>query len=349
MEFIAVTINGIEEIVQLELKELINASSKILVPGRVKFETSKENIKKLIYITRSISRVYSLESSFKFIDLENILKNLPSIEIKESFRVKCLRKGNHPFCSKDVEKKVGEYYYKKGNKVDLENSQTVIYVEIIDQFCIIGIDLTKKKLHKREYHIKIHNQSPNALIAYSMIRFAKWKDKEILLDPFAKEGIIPIEAALFGSNIPRGYLSDERIEEIDKKIIKKPLNIFGYDPKLNNVRSCEINSKIAEVNKQIKLSKIDIDWLDVKFEKESVDKIISTLPFISKDRDSKEIEKQYKQFFNQAEFILKKTGKMVLLIQRLDLVKKYHTNFNIEIEKDVTIGDMHYKLIIYKK
>ncbi|MEA3378241.1 MAG: THUMP domain-containing protein [Nanoarchaeota archaeon] len=342
MEYIAATIEGIEEIAILEVKELLNVKAKTILPGRIVFET--KNIEPLIEMMRSIDRIYESKSKFEFFLKKDILNSLPEIEIEETFKAQCSRKGTHLFSSKEIEKEVGEFYYKKGNPVDLHKPKTIIYIDIIGNFCFIGKLITKKRLHKRDYRLKLVNQSPNPLLAYALVRFSGWDKGKILLDPFCKDGVIPIEAALFGLKLPRDFsIADNKKSKLAK------LRIFGYDPLMPNIKNCEINSKLAGVRKAITFSRIGTDWLDVKFKKGSVDSIAAVLPFISKGRDCKDIEKEYLQFFNQAEFILKKKGTIALLAHRHDLVGKYDKKFKKIKTLEIKIGGMEYKLILYAK
>ncbi|PIN92872.1 hypothetical protein COU54_05215 [Candidatus Pacearchaeota archaeon CG10_big_fil_rev_8_21_14_0_10_31_24] len=343
MEYIAVTLEGIEDIAQLEIKEITSANAEVIAPGRLKFTTTKDKVNKLIYITRSLNRVYEFHSSSNYKTIEDILNKLPKIKILPPFKVKC-HNVDSELKSTEVERRIGEYYFKQGNEVNLNEPKTIIIIELLNDLCIIGIDLTKKELRKRDYRIKLHNQSPNSLIAYAMIRLSGWNKKQTLLDPFAKDGTIAIEAASYALNIPRGYYTENRIEGI--KISKDKLNIHAFDSLLHNVRSCEVNAKLADVNKIINFSRIDIDWLDVKFEENSVDCIITSPPYASKDNE-KDIEKIFKQFFHQVNFILKKKGTLVILTNRPDLIQKYAT-LKLKKEITLTIGDMFLKVLIYK-
>ncbi len=349
MEFIATTVRGIEDVAKQEIKELIGADCEMIAPGRLKLSTTEEKAKELIYTTQSLNKVYLLEKTFKFKTINEIVKGCPDIKLKGPFKVKCARYTPQDFKSLDVEKAVGEKYFSMGYKVDLDKPKTVIYLEIIDDMCLFGIDITNRDLQKREYRLKINNQSPNALLAYALIRMSGWKRTQALMDPFCKDGIIPIEAALYACNVPRGYFSHERIDKLDKKIKKDKLEITGYDALMPNVKNAEINAKLAEVTKQIKFSRVEVDWLDVKFPKNSVDVIATTPSFVSKGKPSTEIEKDYKQLFHQAEFVLKKKGCMAIIAHRPDLIKKYAEKFVLKQEIVANIGDMAISLMVYAK
>jgi 23S rRNA G2445 N2-methylase RlmL len=90
-----------------------------------------------------------------------------------------------------------------------------------------------------------------------------------------------------------------------------------------------------------------LDWLDTKFKKNEIDKIITNIPFPSKKRNEKEIEELYKEFFNQAKYILKDS--MLIISPKIKLFKKCINGFKIIKKTEVNIGKLNYKILILKK
>lgn len=348
MEYIAYTVIGIEDIAIKEIEELTKAKAKQILPGRLLFSCDEKKINELIYITKSLTKVCLYLSRFTFKsadDIENELKKI-KFPIKGTFAARCSRKGDHLFDSREIEILIGNTV-PKGFKVSLENPDTLIYADIEDNNCIISIELTRKELQKRDYRIKAHTQSVNPCVAYAMIRLSNWKKEEIFLDPFCKDGVIAIEAALYASNIPRGFFSnDGKIESIDKKISRDELKVFAYDALMPNVRSTEINAKLASVNKQITFSRTELDWLETKFKKDSVDKIVTAVPSV---KDEKERGKTYKEFFYQAEYIMKKKGIIVAAIHHPGVFREFAKGFKAKEERKVTIGEYSYAVISFEK
>ncbi len=347
-KYVAVTVNGIEDVASIEIKEILNSQAKKVVDGRLLF--TAETVDELIYSARSIDRIYELVTDFKFKSLDDIKQNVQRLhfEINEPFMVVCKRTGKHLFNSQDVAKAVGKIVYDQGNSVSLKEPASVIYVDIIDNLCLIGIDLTKKELHKRSYRVKAHHQSINPCVAYSLLRLAEWNASKILLDPFCKDGVIAIEAALYATKVPRGYFDRDKpncAEKFDAQLSKQELNIYAFDSLFANVRSAEVNAKLAGVNKLIKFSKTDIDWLDVKFDKKFIDNIITTLPFA----EEKVLSKTCKEFFHQAEFVLKDNGRIVLVTLKKDVVLKCAHDFKLEKNVKVKIGGMQYSVLVFVK
>lgn len=313
MKLVAVTLIGIEDITISELK---GKKPRKIADGRVLFENNQEiNLK-------SINILYRLIKQFAFknkLDLYSKFKKI-DFKIEEPFVVRCFRKGKHNFRSIDIEKKLGEIIFESGYKVDLKNPKTVVYIELLNKKCIIGI-LLKDKLAKREYRLKRHPASISSILAYSMLRIAGFKKNNVLVDPFCKDGIIPIEAALFGSKY-----------------------VYGFDENLNNIRNARINVGLARIN--VNFSKYDVEWLGTKFKKASIDCIVTAPPFPSRSRKEEDITNLYKEFFNQARYVLKKKGCIVVTLPNPTMIERNaKNNFKLKEKRKVMMGKMPYYVL----
>lgn len=333
MEVIISCLRGIEDICIKECKELTKGKAVKLCSGRVKLECRDPD--KIQNNLRSGIRVFQLIGELDFKSLNDIAKAVASNEFSGPIAVRCSRRGNNKFNSNDVEKAVGKELHSKGLSVDLKNPKTKIILDIIENKCYYGV-LIAEDLNKREYRIKSTSQSINSTICYALVRLSGYKKGKTLLDPFSKDGTIAIEAAAYAYSLPLKFI---------KPVDAKEQNIFCSDPLLQNVNNSETNSKLAGVNKAIKFSRYDIEWLDTKFGKSEIDYIVTVLPYHAGDRQ-KDAEKNYKDLFYQAEFILSKSGKMVLLSQ-VDL-KDFLSEFKIVSETEIMSGDIKYKVYICK-
>lgn len=99
-------------------------------------------------------------------------------------------------------------------------------------------------------------------------------------------------------------------------------NILIYDSLFHNVAAIKKNAKIAGIEKSIVISRIDVDWVDIKVEEGTVNCIVSYPPQLTQRNDKKTILKLYNELFHQAEFVLKHKGKMVLAAHSLDIIEK---------------------------
>ena len=381
MEAIAVTNKGIEEISAKEIKELIRVNTR-MGESIVIFKPKKLlDLCLLCYKAQSLTKVMLLLKEVEFKKKEDIFSSVKDIGLKDfldkktSFEVRCKRIGKHDFSSQEIEEKTGEKIielvkdkYKFTPKVNLENPDLMIFVYICNNKAYLGIDFSGIDLSKRQYRIFAHPEALKATISYAMIRLIDYKKTDFLLDTFCNDGTIPIEAALFATKIPINFYQKDKFAFLKLKPFKKTdfekffenkinlkekIKVVGYDPQLRDIKAAQKNAKIAGVNKLVTFSKVDVGWLDTKFKKGEVDKIAANLPSTSYLRES-EIEKQYNEFFYQADFVLSKKGKICLAVKTLkyfdilqEKAKKY--KFKLTKEIDVSQGEQTIKLVIFQK
>ncbi len=318
MKYIAICAKGLEDITQLEIKELLNVDSKVLIPGRIEFSTDKiNNFKEK---TQSTIKIYELKQKVKS------LEEIKAFKIKGTYRVSCHRLGEHNFTSMQAEQETGEKFTELKNKVDLKNPETIVFLDIVDENIFVGIDLTPKLLSKREYRIKVHNQSINACIAYALVRLSGFNEEKILLDPFAKDGVIAIEALKY-----------------------KEGKVYAFEDLFHNVKNLEINSKLANLRKKIKISRIEVEWLDTKLKENEVDCLVTAPPYPSKTISEKEIKKLYKELFHQLDYIMKKNSKIIFIAPKVKLLKEFIKNFKVIDERNVSTSNLNYKVLILQK
>ena len=198
-------------------------------------------------------------------------------------------------------------------------------------------------------------------IAYALIRESGFEKVGVVLDPFSRDGIIPIEAAFYATGFPHNYYKKDKFSflklelgidydnffnDIDKKIKEAKADIYSFDHLFKYVDYSRKNAKIAGVDKQINFSRTELEWLDIKFKKESVDRII-TNPVTSKNTN---LDRIYNEFFYQAEYILKKNGVIAIITKMPDFVKLHAEkhNFVLARKKDVWSGEQLLNILVFK-
>ncbi len=282
---------------------------KVIARGRIEFE------KELFDLT-SAKEIYKLIKKIEFKQITDILNNLPELEVKE-LGILCTRIGTHHFKSVDVQYQMKAYLQAKGYTIDLKKKDPILYIDIVDNTCFFGY-LIKKEIYKRNYRIKLVADTVHPLIANAALHLADYKKNDLLVDPFVMDGIIVIEAAL-----------------------QKKGKVFGYG---KNLRCAKVNAKIAKID--IEWGDYSLDWLDTKFKKESV-KIVTYLPSVSKTKLENQVKTIYKDFFHQAEFIVKK--EMVVIVRNKDFLKEYLTAFTLEKEYQTSLGETTYYILALKR
>ncbi|MBU0627816.1 MAG: methyltransferase [Nanoarchaeota archaeon] len=370
MKGLVVCSKGTEDICSLEINEIIGASSEKR-DSCIIFDIKKlEELCILCYKAQSVEKVILLLDNFEFKgNFEDALSKSISklkfdkwLDKETSFRVTCKKINNEQLSSEQAAADAGAFVIdnikkkkKYKQKVELDNPGITFLLFINKNHAYFGIDFSGRDLHKREYKLFAHPNSLRSTIAYSVLRIAGFSSKEGLFDPFCHSGEIPIEAALFTTNFPVNYFSKEKFaflkfktfktfdfdkffNAIDKKILKpKKSLITCVDFRIMNLNAAKKNAKIAGINKFINFSRIDVEWLDIKLEKESIGRIITHPPDLTKHCSIGDIEKLYDKFFYQAEYILKKKGKVVLISKSQDALKKAAEKYKFKVEKEAVV------------
>ncbi|MAF50818.1 MAG: hypothetical protein CMH64_01880 [Nanoarchaeota archaeon] len=307
MKYFATTFIGAEEIVEKELKLKAIKQKGFLIFNKKPKETLKSVVRAGIYLKH-----------FNFKDLKEYKKQISDLEfpIKKDFAVYCERYGKHKFASKDIEIETANQI---DEKVNLESPETLVYVLIKEDSCLIGIDLFKRRLDKRSYRIKPHPNQLNSSIANIALKFSNFTSKKTLLDPFCGSGIIPIEAALLKGEV---YASDNQYYCIE---------------------STSINSKIAKV--KINVSKTEIKELN----KKSFFDFLVTDPPIATIRGLKGILPLYDLFFEKSFDLLKKKGTLTIITTRPQPLQEEIKNFKLKKQLILDKNNLKYYILVFKK
>ncbi|MDA1196793.1 MAG: THUMP domain-containing protein [Nanoarchaeota archaeon] len=368
---------GLEQAAEQEIKDLTKAKTKI-EDQIVLAETTRENICVIAYKAQTLDIVGELLASFEYTDEEDLLKKAESeiktitwkdwIDKEISFRVTGITRDTK-LPREELAAEIGGFIINenKGLKVNLKNPELNILLIVTKNKAYLAVDYVGHDLHKREYKIFPNPASLRGTIAAALLHVAQWKTKEMLLDPFSQSGEICIEAALKQTKTSINFYSQDKIAfkkllpldlpwikwfaKHDKKVeVRKP-NIYCFDAKMPNVTAAKKNAKIAGIHKAIKFSRFDVDWIDTKLEKASVQKIITHPPEPNKFSNTKELKKLYLELFYQAEFILKSTGTVTIIQRNQDLITEAakEKGFKIMLEKEVYCGQSPLQIRVYHK
>ena len=374
MKGLVITSKGIEDVAAIEIKELINANCEIENACAIfDFENFRE-LCLLCYKCQSADKIIYLAGNFEFKNFfDDLGKFIAELDLDEwigdnskNFKVECIRLGSHDFRSIDAEAKAAELIQKKfrlkGVGAGIGNYEILFLIYVVDNKCYLGIDFCGFSLNKRSYKIFLHPNSLRGTIAYALLRESGFEKEEVMLDPFSRDGVIPIEAAFYATNFPLNYYKKQSFAflklklnmdferffaDIDKMIKKVGANIYSYDYMFKYIDYSRKNAKIAGVGKQLNFSRADIGWLDIKFKEGSVDRIVTNLP----SSRNPNLDKIYNEFFYQSAYILKNSGTLALISRLHDSAKKHAENhsFVISKEKDVWSGEQLLKIMVFKK
>ena len=268
-------------------------------------------------------------------------------------------------------------------KVNLTSPDITIAIAASGSSAFCGIAINPFDLSKREYRVFSHSSDIKGNLAYSLLRFAGYEPGTYLFDPFTRSGTIAIEAAIFSSGFPVSHYRKDAllsalsrlqpfsktdfndffaaVEKKSESAAKKP-KILASSSSMQHLRGAEKNAKIAGVNKLMRFSRLDIEWLDAKLDERSVDLVVSYPPQFKSTAgndqfaaaENKKLTVLYKNFFYQADFFLKRKGKVVLLLKSgvdkgFPLIAAAAYKFMPEVIKSFRLGAEEFELVSFSK
>ncbi len=351
MKALVLTNKGVEEISSLEIKKLTKAKILSVKEKIVEIDCSKTELIKLVYMGRTFNRCVEVLDKFKIKKISDI--KIPDLKLKDKkIKVECERNGEHSFTSFDVAKKLNkELTEKYSAELDFKNPDILIHVQIQKETCWVGIDYAGIDLGKRFYRIFLGKEALRGNIAAALLKIIDYKNGDVLLDPFCRQGIIPIEAGLMGTKtsvnkfikdkLAVTKMFDSNLEKYDKTVKLKG-EITALDNNFKHIHNSKKNAKIAGIVKEISFSRMELRWIDSKFKDGKVDKIVTLLP----------VYDDYNQFFYQAEFILKKKGLvLVCMIKSFEEVKKAASKYKFKFLEECSVmqGEQELKVFVFEK
>ncbi len=375
MKGMIITHPGLQAVAAKEVKELIGVIPSI-GPSVALFESDKiEDFCLLCYKSQSAVKVIQLFMKFEIQELEDAFEEIKNYDLSlflkdRTFAVRAKIINNDSLDHMETEREVGailhDAYKAEGAKVNLDDPDLTFYVYVFNEMFYFGLDFAGFDLSKRDYRLFGQSDSIKGSLAYSLVRLSGYEKGSIFLDPFSQSGTVCIEAAIFASQRPvrfyekdrfafhrfphlEGFDLDGFFEKHDKFEPVKDINCF--DGQQRHLKSAEKNAKVIGVNKILNFSRLEVEWMDTKFEKESVDCICTNPPRPSVHYTSESLEKAFQEFFYTADFILKPEGKIVLLGKNypklLGLAQRY--SFTLKSNFEVFQGKEQFNILIFTK
>lgn len=350
MKGLVLTHIGLEKVSADEVRALVSASDVETRPGRVLFSVeSAKDLATLCYRGRTFVKVVRVLSEFRSDEMPSP-DNLPDVKAFLGGRaaIDCDRTGEHAFTSFDVQQEWNQALAKKyGVTIDHKNPQSRFYLLIDGSQCLFGVDMAGIDLGRREYRIFLGTDALKGSVAAGLLMIAGYEPGQVLLDPFCRHGIVPIEAALMATNTSPHKLAKEKLgftklPGFEYGFRDEPCDFTGtiiaMDDNFKHVSASKKNAKIAGVTKLITFSRTDLEWMDAKFGKHFLDRIVTLPVQPSRSTSEQKIRKAYHELFYQADFILKSSGKLCLCMKRgVELVKQKAEEFKFAVEKECAI------------
>lgn len=200
--------------------------------------------------------------------------------------------------------------------------KSALHIELIEGDKV----LTQRNLFRREWRKHLVPAGVNPSIAFVLCKLANLKNTDILLDPFCGGGTIPITALIdFGvKKIIATDISSKAIEFTKKNLVEAKITKDKYSLFISDVKK-------------------------LRFQKNSIDKIITNMPFGIREGDHKGNTSLYKRFFEFSYSSLRENGLLVVLTTEKSLVVNNIGEFNIVSEYKIAQGGLFPSIFVLEK
>jgi tRNA (guanine6-N2)-methyltransferase len=265
----------------------------------------------LLFRLRSIHHVQALIGHF-YLDPEAPLNSvyeqvqqfaIPGFEAAETFRVTTNRTGHdHAFSSTEVQQYAGAGLLVQYTRtVSLKNFDFEIRCDVFDNLAVVGLQLTLTSLTNRHERVYLPRVSLQPHMAYALLAQARIKETDQhLLDPFCGAGTTLLEAA---SLYPW-------------------LSLTGTDYGEKATNGVFENLQHAGLLDRASTLQLDVYDLSQVYENGAFDVIVTNPPFGIKLNRQKAFQAFYGHFLEQAAYLLKPGGRLVLLATKWVMLKK---------------------------
>lgn len=344
-------------------RDLVKAAYLLQTPFHICWLVGKTNVE---------MELEELDATFGNLITDTSLEDyLPK---EKTFLVHCHRDGTHDFNSVDAAQEVGKLikdHYKEQTGVatqgHVKKPDVLFHLHIDEEDGFLGVDLLGENASKRSYKVFNNPHSMKGPVAASLLMAAEWNSESTLLDPFSSGGVVAIEAALLATGRSLHYydkklackkhpyfidIAEDVISTCDEEIISLDSTLINaFDQQLRNVTAAKKNAKIGGVEKDITFSKLDLDWIETKFDDNSVDCVVTQPIESSKHIPESKSKKLHKELFFGLKCVMKKKGRVVFLCQKPEelIAVGNEFDFNVITQKQIFTGKLPQWVLVVGK
>jgi len=214
---------GFEPVVAEELRKLGHTPYYLKPAKLVLPEAGPDACPALNFYPRTVHRVYLLLGLGRAPTLQDVRALAQAVSFhaylnpEQRFAVRAQRHGSHDFTSMDVAREVGSAVVERvqahtGRRIraDLDTPDVEIMAELSDDQLLLLLNTSGPPLHRRHHRAFQHFAPLLPTLAAALLRLSSFPDNvDLLIDPMAGGGTIPIEAALLARNVAPGLLLPE--------------------------------------------------------------------------------------------------------------------------------------------
>ncbi len=309
---------GVGLLCQTEITELLNKQGNPITDGMI-VDLTWQEIQVLLLHSQSLRRLIILLGRGETPEQCTISTSLRDYFTPECSLVVEVDNIKGQDNRQRIAKSISEILFKQLEResiaahLDYKKPQVRVVVYWTGDEYLVGVDVCGRELHQRDYRVFPHSSSLKGDLAYWLVRQSGYHPGEKLLVGFAKDGVIPIEAALWLTRTPLRDLAEcsfhhfpsyQKQEAVPVVGVSEG-QIFAFDSTLPNVLASRKNAAIARVKKSIDFQRHSLEDLDAHYDEQSFDRLIFMVT--SKDEES------INELYYQSGLLLKQGGSLLIL------------------------------------
>lgn len=335
-KYYILTLPGAEETAQKEIENL-GVKTTIIDKGVLTTTITREQATIIAYTTRTITGIHEEFKKEKIKD--------------KKFTIRSTNAHNQ----QAIREQIIEELKKEGGELEYREPEIFLTVITIKEKTILCQDLYGD-LSKRDYRIFTGKHGLIPATMNVLLDICEIRNKGTIIFPWCSDGIIAIETILkITRTSPHKYQkqkfvdNQEIVKEYDTKEEEIKAKIYILDKEFRNVNNARKNAILANVEKKAEFSRTAVEDLDLKFEDETVDIIITIPPQPSQHNDP---TTQWNDFLKRGTQVLKKKGTIgVLMTRGIDKFTEIAEKKGLMKEKEIVVlqGAREVHAIMYKK
>ena len=322
-KFLAITSNGLYEILEEELKDF--GFNTELTPDGVLFETDWEGVYKAHLWSRVATRILLPLKQFTAESQDELYEGVKAIDFSEwvtaertilvDGSVNQSRFKDQRFVALKAKDAIVDQFREKFDKrpnVERNNPDFRVSVRIVKQTASVAIDLSGETLSKRGYRKEMGIAPVREHLAAGLLRATGWKGETPIVDPMCGSGTFLIEAAMMALDMAPGLFHkgfgfqklnnfDEALwgrlvdEATEREKESLDFKLFGSDRNGRAIEAAIANANSAGVSDFIEFKKLSVDEVDPQFDASAPEGIVITNPpYGERLGDAENLRHEYK-------------------------------------------------------
>ncbi len=290
MKFIVKTLEGLEEVMEAELKSF-EAEDILILKRAVACSGNKLLMYKINLLSRTALKVLVVMKEFEIETEEDYYNEIKKeaweeyFSLDETFAIDSVVNSeifthSNYMALKAKDAIVDRFRDKYGSRpnVDPKHPDLQINVHIRDRIVTLSLDSSGTSLHMRGYRRKMVDAPINEVLAAGMILISGWDQNSKLIDPMCGSATILCEAARFAMNIPPHDISRDfafkKWKSFDNELLQMVWDeaqtkvksvcpaMIGYDTSEKAVHAAKENIDAAGLNDYIEINNEDFFYLE---------------------------------------------------------------------------------------